>query len=95
MPDLIRFEPWQREGGWRWAIDYGERVGQYRTDHEYTGLWARVEDGPSVEWRQSRGTLQYDLPEDRDKAIAKVLRDWQRRGDRMHTRLESKGELSA
>lgn len=54
-------------GGWRWTTPDGR---EYRTNGEGEGLWQWLHD----DWKQSRGTMQFSLPKDRQQAIAELTR---------------------
>jgi hypothetical protein len=53
-------------GGWRWTTADGR---EYRTDSEGYGLWFRTANG---DWQQERGTCQFSLSADRQKALRQL-----------------------
>ncbi len=77
-PRIVEFDD-LTFGGWHWAVEYDDiltdaRVQRhFRTNRDCEGLW---ENG-----RQTLGTGQFSLPEDRRKARAKVYRLFVRETD--------------
>ena len=72
--------------GWEWRQSYTDPItnelvsGYYRTNPAGDGLWQYIRsasqsygDGsPYYEWRQTQGTCQFWLPNDRRKAYDKI-----------------------
>ncbi len=63
---------WPYGHGWKWTAKSIDGRGEtWRTDKTGCGLFRlRIDSAGGERWEQTRGTAQYSLPSDRNRAIA-------------------------